>query len=90
MENKKNSKKSNSESQESCVKFDFDQVLSSEFMNNTSSSDINIINNLNNYNLSNSSNTREIEDLIKSSNVSLSESDYSLLKGTKRKTKERN
>ena len=86
-ESKKSSKKSNNESQESYVKFDFDQILSSEFMNNTSSSDINIINNLNKYNLSNSSNTGELDDLIKNSNLGISESNYSISDGTKKNTK---
>ena len=56
-------------------------------MNNTSSSDINIINNLNKYNLSNSSNTGELDDLIKNSNLGISESNYSISEGTKKNTK---
>ena len=86
-ESKKSSKKSNNESQESYVKFDFDQIISSEFMNNTSSSDINIINNLNKYNISNSSNTEEIDDLIKNSILGISGSSYSISNGTKKNTK---
>ena len=86
-ESKKSSKKSNNESRESYVKFDFDQILSSEFMNNTSSSDINIINNLNKYNISNSSNIEEIDDLIKNSSLGISESNYSISNGTKKNTK---
>ena len=54
-------------------------------MNNTSSSDINIINNLDKYNLSNSSGTREIEELMKNSELCFSESNYSISNGTKKK-----
>ena len=56
-------------------------------MNNTSSSDINIINNLNKYNISNSSNTEEIDDLIKNSILGISGSSYSISNGTKKNTK---
>ena len=83
IEDNKKSNKSSSENQENFPKFNFDQIISS--MNNTSSSDINIINNLDKYNLSNSSGTREIEELMKNSELSFSESNYSISNGTKKK-----
>ena len=83
IEDNKKSNKSSSENQENFPKFNFDQIISS--MNNTSSSDINIINNLDKYNLSNSSGTREIEELMKNSELCFSESNYSISNGTKKK-----
>ena len=80
----KNSQKSSNESQESCFKFDFEQANDSEFINNTSNSDINIITNLNNYRSSDSSNTDEMED-FKNSGLGLSASNYSMTNGSKKK-----
>ena len=84
--NNNNSQKSSNESQESCVKYDFEQSLYSEFINNTSCSDINIITNLNNYNSHSSSNTGDIGSL-KNSGLGLSISNYSITNGSKKKTK---
>ena len=80
----KSGQKSSNESQESCFKFDFEQANDSEFINNTSNSDINIITNLNNYHSSDSSNTDEIED-FKNSGLGLSASNYSMTNGSKKK-----
>ena len=85
-QNNNNSQKSSNESQESCVKYDFEQSLYSEFINNTSCSDINIITNLNNYNSHSSSNTGDIGSL-KNSGLGLSISNYSITNGSKKKTK---
>ena len=84
IEDKKGSKKSCSENQESFIKFDLDQINSSEFMNNTSSSDINIISNLNNFNLGNNSGSREMDDLMKNSGFGFSESNYSIANRSKK------
>ena len=80
----KNSQKSSNESQESCFKFDFEQANDSEFINNTSNSDINIITNLNNYRSSDSYNTDEME-VFKNSGLGLSSSNYSMTNGSKKK-----
>ena len=80
--NNRNSQNSNSssDSQENYVRFDIEQMLNSEVLNNTSSNsscNINIISKMNNYlkssNSSNSYNSKELDDLLKNSSLGLSE-----------------
>ena len=77
--NRQNSN-SSSDSQENYVRFDIEQMLNSEVLNNTSSNsscNINIISKMNNYlkssNSCNSYNSKELDDLLKNSSLGLSE-----------------
>ena len=80
-----------SDSQDNYVRFNLDQLLNSnEIINNTSSnssSEIKITSKMEKYfNSSNSSNnSKELDDLMKSSNLDLSEGNYSISDSSKKK-----